>query len=309
MKDKRLEMFNDIERIKSQELKNNIDLDKKINYLEHNISLLQHNLSLIKNQLESYKKDIFLIQKQKDTNESRIREILSELQEIMHEKSITHSKIEKITQVINESSNHNSQSAISIEQEKSLHRERLALFHSLNEFQLIESNLESRLAHEQSHSFDLENKLKESTSKYDELNHHSNRLEREIAQLNQEKNAIYTQQFSHKNSDAMTVSQQNTIRLNENESHMLDILTALFLNKISIGNTIKKLRVNILKINQEQFGKLVGVSRKTISEIENDRGNLSADSLSAIMKPFNLRLTLLPTSNDLLEQFKNRINQ
>ncbi|WP_374445666.1 helix-turn-helix transcriptional regulator [Providencia sp.] len=78
---------------------------------------------------------------------------------------------------------------------------------------------------------------------------------------------------------------------------------------MSIGNTIKKLRVDILKINQEQFGKLVGISRKTISEIENDRGNLSADSLSAIMKPFNLRLTLLPTSNDLLEQFKKRINQ
>ncbi|HHR5901539.1 TPA: helix-turn-helix transcriptional regulator [Providencia alcalifaciens] len=86
------------------------------------------------------------------------------------------------------------------------------------------------------------------------------------------------------------------------EKYYLEISRKFLLGEITIGEGIQQLRKNFLRLNQEKFAKLVGVSRKTISDVENNRGNLSIETLNAIAKPFQLKLTLLPTSSDILEK-------
>lgn len=86
------------------------------------------------------------------------------------------------------------------------------------------------------------------------------------------------------------------------ESYYLEISTKLLHGEITIGEGIQQLRKKFLGLNQEQFAKLVGVSRKTISDIENNRGNLSVETLNAITKPFKFRLALVPISFDILKR-------
>lgn len=69
-------------------------------------------------------------------------------------------------------------------------------------------------------------------------------------------------------------------------------------NEISWGEALKKLRVNALDLDQTEFSRLVGVSRKTISDIENDKGNYTVAVLDCVFKPFGLHVAIIPTSID-----------
>lgn len=70
--------------------------------------------------------------------------------------------------------------------------------------------------------------------------------------------------------------------------------------KLTQGQALKGLRVNILGLKQDVFAKLVGVSRKTLSDIENDRDSYNTEVLNKVFKPFGLQVGLLPSSPDTL---------
>lgn len=72
------------------------------------------------------------------------------------------------------------------------------------------------------------------------------------------------------------------------------IIKQLILGDLTQGQALKLLRVNVLGLKQEEFALLVKVSRKTISEIENDRGSYNTDILNNVFKIFNLQVGLLP---------------
>ncbi|WP_413530734.1 helix-turn-helix transcriptional regulator [Rahnella inusitata] len=53
-------------------------------------------------------------------------------------------------------------------------------------------------------------------------------------------------------------------------------------------------------LKQDIFAKLTGVSRKTLSEVENDKGNYTSDIINKVFKPFGLEVGLVPTSRHTL---------
>ncbi|CAH8189750.1 hypothetical protein VAEU17_190060 [Vibrio aestuarianus] len=63
---------------------------------------------------------------------------------------------------------------------------------------------------------------------------------------------------------------------------------------------MKNLRINILGLKQDVFARLVDVSRKTLSDIENGRGSYNTEILNKVFKPFGLKVGLLPSSPDVL---------
>lgn len=73
-----------------------------------------------------------------------------------------------------------------------------------------------------------------------------------------------------------------------------EIIHQLLLNEISQGQALKKLRIEVLGISQIQYLKLINVSRQTLSDIENDKGNYSIETLNQVFKPMGLQLGLLP---------------
>ncbi len=85
------------------------------------------------------------------------------------------------------------------------------------------------------------------------------------------------------------------------------VIKQMLFGEITQGQALKTLRVNILGLKQDVYAKLVGVSRKTLSDIENDRSNYSTEVLNKVFKPFGLKVGLLPSSPSLLNSFlRNR---
>lgn len=74
----------------------------------------------------------------------------------------------------------------------------------------------------------------------------------------------------------------------------------ILLGKITQGEALKRLRVEVLGMKQDEYAKLVSVSRKTLSDVENGRGNYSADIINKIFKPFGLQTGLVPISKSLI---------
>ena len=78
------------------------------------------------------------------------------------------------------------------------------------------------------------------------------------------------------------------------------IIHDIMLGAISQGEALKKLRVEVLCLRQDEYARLVDVSRKTLSDVENDKGNYSAEIINKIYKPFGLETGLVPISKTLI---------
>ena len=78
------------------------------------------------------------------------------------------------------------------------------------------------------------------------------------------------------------------------------IIHDIMLGAISQGEALKKLRVAVLGLRQDEYARLVDVSRKTLSDVENDKGNYSAEIINKIYKPFGLETGLVPISKTLI---------
>ncbi|WED27292.1 helix-turn-helix domain-containing protein [Vibrio sp. DW001] len=78
------------------------------------------------------------------------------------------------------------------------------------------------------------------------------------------------------------------------------IIKRLLFSELTEGQALKELRINVLGLKQDVYAKLVNVSRKTLSDIENDRGNYKTDILNKVFKPFGLKAGLIPSSPSML---------
>lgn len=75
---------------------------------------------------------------------------------------------------------------------------------------------------------------------------------------------------------------------------MKEIIGRMVEGELSQGEALKMLRIKVLGLKQEDYANLVGVSRKTLSENENNKGNYSADVTNKVFRPFGLKVGLIP---------------
>mgnify|MGYP000891449259 CR=1 FL=1 len=78
----------------------------------------------------------------------------------------------------------------------------------------------------------------------------------------------------------------------EREDYLKSLLEKLRNQEITEGDVLATLRKNILDMNQENYAALVGLSRKTISDIENDTGKQTLPVINSAFKPFGLKFGL-----------------
>ncbi|WP_181298171.1 helix-turn-helix transcriptional regulator [Pseudomonas sp. Q2-TVG4-2] len=60
----------------------------------------------------------------------------------------------------------------------------------------------------------------------------------------------------------------------------------------SLGKSIRRLRLEITGLDQDSFARMCKLTTKTLSTLENDRGNPTINTLNGILKPFGLAITL-----------------
>lgn len=88
----------------------------------------------------------------------------------------------------------------------------------------------------------------------------------------------------------------------EREALLLTSLQKILDGELTEGKVLRQLRKDILGMSQDQYAALVGISRRTLSDIENDIGSQSIAVINSVFKPFGLRLGLLPSSKFLFEK-------
>lgn len=94
----------------------------------------------------------------------------------------------------------------------------------------------------------------------------------------------------------------------EREKLFIETTQQLIDGRITLGVMLSELRTKVLRMNQEQYAKLVGVSTRTISNIETDSGDPSVSTLNAVFKPFGFRVGLYSKDSLVLnEAVKNHI--
>lgn len=65
-----------------------------------------------------------------------------------------------------------------------------------------------------------------------------------------------------------------------------------------MGKNIKKIRTN-KKLNQEEFAKMIGISRTYLSDLENDRKSPSIDTVNKIADSLHISSVFLLSDSDL----------
>lgn len=62
--------------------------------------------------------------------------------------------------------------------------------------------------------------------------------------------------------------------------------------KLTLGGVVKRLRENILGVNQEQFATACKISKRALSQLAVDSGNPTLTTLEAVFKTFGLKISL-----------------
>ncbi|WP_108651341.1 helix-turn-helix domain-containing protein [Dongshaea marina] len=91
----------------------------------------------------------------------------------------------------------------------------------------------------------------------------------------------------------------------EREHLLKRVARSIFTGEITNGQALQKLRKEILQMSQEEYCKFAGVSRKTLSDIELDKGKPTVSILNRVFKPLGFECSLRPRSGSLAEDMFN----
>lgn len=91
----------------------------------------------------------------------------------------------------------------------------------------------------------------------------------------------------------------------EKDDILLKGVRAMLEGKQTEGELLKHLRKDLLGITQQRYADLVGISRRTLSDIENGKAQPSTTILNQVFKPLGLKLALVPRSPHLIRKLTN----
>ncbi|WP_243077604.1 helix-turn-helix domain-containing protein [Pantoea sp. MQR6] len=85
-----------------------------------------------------------------------------------------------------------------------------------------------------------------------------------------------------------------TISPFQREAMLLELLQQLIEDKLPQGELLMQLRKKVLGFSQERYAALVGINRRTLSDIEQDKENTTLSTLNRAFKTLGLKLGVLP---------------
>lgn len=97
-----------------------------------------------------------------------------------------------------------------------------------------------------------------------------------------------------------------TLTSAERGTLLLEMAEQLLIGKTTPSAVLKKLRREVLGMNQSEYAALASISRRTLSVIETDKDSPSLALLNRAFRPFGLTIGLLPRCPALRERFLKR---
>lgn len=98
-----------------------------------------------------------------------------------------------------------------------------------------------------------------------------------------------------------------TMSMAEREALLAELLVRLHRGEIHEGELLRKLRKEVLGMDQDRYANLVGISRRTLSAIERNTASSSLKLLDQVFRPFGMKMRLMPLSVTLQAQISTRL--
>lgn len=80
----------------------------------------------------------------------------------------------------------------------------------------------------------------------------------------------------------------------ERQALLVELLQQHMLGKLTQGQMLKHLRKEVLGFSQTRYAELVGVSRRTLTDIEQDKGSQVQSIIDKVFKPLGMKSGLTP---------------
>lgn len=77
-----------------------------------------------------------------------------------------------------------------------------------------------------------------------------------------------------------------------------DIHQALSDGRITLGQAVSRLRLEITGLSQARFAKMCRISERSLLQLEQDAGNPTVKSLNKVMRPFGLTVGIVAIKHD-----------
>lgn len=81
-----------------------------------------------------------------------------------------------------------------------------------------------------------------------------------------------------------------TLSIDVRQAKIQSIEDDLGQGKITLGEAVKRFRVDVTQLQQTQYARMCKISVRTLIQIEHDEGNPTLKSLNAVFKPFGLQM-------------------
>lgn len=88
----------------------------------------------------------------------------------------------------------------------------------------------------------------------------------------------------------------------DREAALVALLRQFYAGELTEGQLLRALRRDVLGLSQTRYAELVGISRRTLSDLEGDKGNATLEVMDRVFRPLGLEVSLLPRKRRLLEQ-------
>lgn len=80
--------------------------------------------------------------------------------------------------------------------------------------------------------------------------------------------------------------------LEERKAYIQAVADEVARGKLTLGGAVKRLREDLLGVNQERFARACKISKRSLSQLEVDSGNPTLATLEAVFKKFGLTISL-----------------
>ena len=93
--------------------------------------------------------------------------------------------------------------------------------------------------------------------------------------------------------------------------HRQQVLIRLYqqylFGEVSQGQLLQHLRKTVLGLSQTDYAKLVGISRRTLTDIEQDKGSQTQQIMDKVFIPLGLKSGLIPVHTHIVDKiFKEK---
>lgn len=100
-----------------------------------------------------------------------------------------------------------------------------------------------------------------------------------------------------------------TLSAEQRQALLIQLLAKHMLGECSQGQLLQHLRKQVLGLNQTDYAKRVGVSRRTLSDLELDKGHPAQAVLNKVFKPLGLQAGLVPVYPHVARKLFEQIHE